>query len=87
MFAFIYLFLGQSWQDKIKTVRAELSELGVDAVVVTALDEIAWLLNLRGSDISYSPLFKSYVYLSLTQAILFVDPLKLKLVCLLHFYL
>jgi len=86
MFAF-YLFLGQSWQDKIKTVRAELSELGVDAVVVTALDEIAWLLNLRGSDISYSPLFKSYVYLSLTQAILFVDPLKLKLACLLHFYL
>lgn len=57
----------------------ELSELGVDALVVTALDEIAWLLNLRGSDISYSPLFKSYVYLSLTQVILFVDPLKLKL--------
>ena len=59
-------------------VRNELKELGLDAIVVTALDEIAWLLNLRGADVPYSPLVKSYVYLSLQQVVLFVEPLKLK---------
>lgn len=59
-------------------MRQELRELGVGAIVVTALDEIAWLLNLRGADVPFSPLVKSYVYLSLSQVVLFIDPLKLK---------
>ena len=57
-------------------MRSELAALAVDSIIVTALDEIAWLLNLRGGDISYSPLFKSYVFLSATQAVLFMHPVR-----------
>lgn len=71
--------LGQSWQDKVKAIRTELRELNVDGIVITALDEIAWLLNLRGNDISYSPVFKSYAYVSQSQVVLFVDQNKFKL--------
>lgn len=60
------------------TVRNELKALVLDSIVITALDEIAWLLNLRGADVPYSPLVKSYVYLSLSQIVLFIEPLKLK---------
>ena len=52
----------------------ELRELGVDALVVTALDEIAWLFNIRGGDMApYSPTVKSYAYVSQNQLVLFVD--------------
>lgn len=51
----------------------------MDGIVITALDEIAWLLNLRGNDIAYSPVFKSYVYVSQSQVVLFVDQNKFKL--------
>ena len=43
---------------------------------MTALDEIAWLLNLRGSDISYNPVFVSYVILTLDEATLYVEESK-----------
>lgn len=53
---------------------------------MTALDEIAWLLNLRGSDISYNPVFVSYVILTLDKATLYVDKSKVSsLHYLLHF--
>lgn len=78
--AFIHdiAYAGQTWQEKVGVVRNELKELGLDGIVVTALDEIAWLLNLRGADVPYSPLVKSYAYVSLQQVVLFVEPLKLK---------
>jgi len=67
-------FAGQSWQDKVTAVRSELNSLGVDSIIVTALDEIAWLLNLRGGDIDFTPVFKSYVFVSAKSAVLFVHP-------------
>ena len=45
-------------------------------LLVTALDEIAWLLNLRGGDISYNPLFVSYVVVTADSATLYVDKSK-----------
>lgn len=54
---------GQSHQDKLAKVREQLKKLEdgkVKALVLTALDEIAWLFNLRGSDIMYNPVFFSY---------------------------
>ncbi|XP_045034840.1 xaa-Pro aminopeptidase ApepP-like [Daphnia magna] len=48
----------------------------LDAVVLTALNEIAWLLNLRGGDVPYSPLVEGYVYLSLDRIVLFIQPTK-----------
>ena len=65
---------GQSWEDKVTEVRGELSSLGIDSIIITALDEIAWLLNLRGSDIAFTPVFKSYVFISQNTAVLFVNP-------------
>ncbi|KIY73001.1 putative aminopeptidase P, cytoplasmic [Cylindrobasidium torrendii FP15055 ss-10] len=54
---------GKGHQEKLSEVQAELAKLEdgkVDAVVLSALDEIAWLFNLRGSDIDYNPVFFSY---------------------------
>ncbi len=50
-----------------------------DAVLVTALDEIAWLFNLRGSDVSYNPVFLSYAIVSKEGATLYVDSEKVRI--------
>lgn len=50
---------------------------GADAMVVTSLSEIAWLLNIRGRDIPYNPFVKSYVILSLDEIRFYVDKNKL----------
>ena len=46
------------------------------AKLVSALDEVAWFLNLRGSDVSYNPVFLSYVLLTKEDATLYVDQQK-----------
>lgn len=51
-------FAGESWQDKVKELRRRLAHLGCDAMVVTSLTEIAYLLNIRGTDIPYTPVIK-----------------------------
>lgn len=51
--------------------------MGCDAMVVTALDEIAWLLNIRGHDIPYGPFLKSYVIISKDQLHMYTDSAKL----------
>lgn len=56
--------------------REVLAAQQVEAMVVTALDEVAWLLNLRGSDLPYSPLVEGYVYLALDRVVLFIEPRK-----------
>lgn len=57
-------------------MRKELMTQKVDAVVLTALDEVAWLLNIRGSDVPDSPLVEGYVFLSLDRIALFIQPEK-----------
>ena len=52
---------GKSVKDKIDSVKSKLAEDNVDYLVVSRLDSVAWLLNLRGLDIPYSPVFISYV--------------------------
>ena len=68
---------GASASEKIQNMRAEMKEAGVNALAVTMLDEVAWLLNLRGSDVSYNPVFMSYVLITETSAQLFVDEAKI----------
>ena len=53
-------YSGSSVQDRINLVRKCLAK-SVDVLVVSQLDDIAWLLNLRGSDIDYNPVFFSYL--------------------------
>ena len=58
---------------KIAAVRDAMKEKGATNLVVTALDEVAWLLNLRGSDIVYNPVFFAYVILTMEEILFFVD--------------
>ena len=52
---------GRSVEEKIDSVQRKLIEENVDYLIVSRLDSVAWLLNLRGLDIPYSPVFISYV--------------------------
>jgi Xaa-Pro aminopeptidase len=64
---------GSSWAKKVTAIRAKLEEENASAVVVTALDEVAWLFNLRGSDIIYNPVFFSYAIITTDSVNLFLD--------------
>nr|XP_012774901.1 xaa-Pro aminopeptidase 1 isoform X2 [Maylandia zebra] len=66
-------FTGISWQDKITTLRAKMSERKITWFVATALDEIAWLFNLRGADIEYNPVFFAYTIVGMNTIRFFVD--------------
>ncbi|KRX25907.1 Xaa-Pro aminopeptidase 1, partial [Trichinella nelsoni] len=69
---------GRSWEQKISDVCSIMAKNRVQHLVLSALDEIAWLLNLRGSDIPYNPVFFAYVVISNEDAVsLFVDEGKI----------
>jgi len=70
-------FAGRSFEDKIADLRKELEKRKSLGFVVSMLDEIAWLFNLRGSDIPYNPVFFSYAVVTPTAATLYVDESKL----------
>jgi len=70
-------FAGKSWQDKVKDVIKKMSEKNSSLLLLTALDDIAWLLNLRGSDIMFNPVFFSWLVVTSTGEVhLFVDASK-----------
>ena len=66
---------GKSATAKLQEIRASLSE--ADTLVVTQLDEIAWALNLRGSDVHCTPVFVSYLVIQPEEAVLYVNPAQL----------
>lgn len=68
---------GETCVGKLERLRQELEKLGCDGMLVTALDEIAWLLNMRGCDIPYNPLFIGYLLISPHHTVLFIQPDKL----------
>ncbi|KAJ5665334.1 Xaa-Pro aminopeptidase P [Penicillium maclennaniae] len=70
-------YAGKPFQDKIADIRKELETKKKAGFVVSMLDEIAWLFNLRGSDIPYNPVFFSYAIITPTTAELYVDSSKL----------
>ncbi|XP_063404112.1 xaa-Pro aminopeptidase 1-like isoform X7 [Mytilus trossulus] len=53
-------YAGRSWQDKITDMHTAMAEQNVDTLIVTGLDETAWLFNLRAKDIAFNPFFISY---------------------------
>ncbi|KAI7882418.1 Creatinase/aminopeptidase [Lichtheimia hyalospora FSU 10163] len=69
-------FAGKSHADKLEDLRKYIIEKGAYGVVVSALDEVAWLFNLRGSDVECNPVFYSYAIISKADAVLYVDPAK-----------
>ena len=64
-------YAGKSRAEKIQDVRAKMQKERADYLLTTALDEIAWLLNLRGGDVLYTPVFLSYLLLTQEQILLF----------------
>ena len=70
-------FAGESAESKIERVRQALRKQKADCLVISQLDEIAWLLNMRGSDVHCNPVFVSYVLLTLDEVTLFIDSEKL----------
>uniref|UniRef100_A0A8C2WGA5 Xaa-Pro aminopeptidase 1 n=1 Tax=Cyclopterus lumpus TaxID=8103 RepID=A0A8C2WGA5_CYCLU len=66
-------YTGISWQDKITALRAKMTKRKLTWFVATALDEIAWLFNLRGADIEYNPVFFAYAIVGMNTIRLFVD--------------
>ncbi|OJT08305.1 hypothetical protein TRAPUB_844 [Trametes pubescens] len=70
-------YSGQSHQDKLKLVREELKKKEAKAIVVNMLDEVAWLFNLRGSDIDFNPVFFAYALIDQEKASLFVNESQL----------
>lgn len=69
-------FAGESTESKLVRVRKALREQHADGMLVTALDDIAWILNLRGSDVHCNPVFVSYLLIASDKATLFVDSRK-----------
>ncbi|MBQ7449428.1 MAG: aminopeptidase P family protein [Paludibacteraceae bacterium] len=77
VFAFDEKYAGESTQRKLKRIREDIASTGANAMMISALDEIAWTLNLRGSDIDFNPVFVSYLLLRQQDAVLFIDAEKL----------
>jgi len=69
-------FVGESTSSKLEKVRSKMKDQNCTEYLITALDEIAWLFNLRGNDIDCNPVFISYAVIRKQDAILFVDPAK-----------
>ncbi|XP_058054150.1 xaa-Pro aminopeptidase ApepP-like [Anopheles bellator] len=78
-------FTGRSTAEKLASVREKMTEKRASVLVVSALDEIAWLLNLRGTEIDYNPVFFAYVMVTLDELHLFVDGAKIVPTVLEHF--
>ena len=68
---------GQSRQVKLARVRDEMARLGAQWHLVSTLDDIAWLLNLRGEDVSFNPVFLAHVLIGPERVLLFVLPGKI----------
>ena len=69
-------YAGESVEKKLGRLREALAERRCDAAVVAELDEIGWLLNIRGTDVDYTPCVISYVVVEADKCTLFVDPRK-----------
>lgn len=70
-------YAGESRADKLRRIRAALREVHADGMLMSALDDIAWTLNLRGTDVHCNPVFVSYLLIAHDKATLFIDRKKL----------
>ena len=70
-------YAGEAASVKIARIRQALRKLHVDGMLMAALDDIAWTLNLRGTDVHCSPLFVSYLLISSTAVTLYINKEKL----------
>ena len=67
---------GEDVESKMQRVLDKVQDAGADGMVVTSLDEIAWLFNLRGSDVEYNPVVIAYAFISIHDRVIFIDDHK-----------
>lgn len=72
-------FAGKIREDKLSEVRAVMAEKEADQLLITTLDDIAWLFNLRGSDIECNPVFLAYALITSEEATLFINDQRIEL--------
>ncbi len=63
--------------EKIEKIRNYIKENGSEQILISLLDDIAWLLNMRGSDVEYNPVFNAFVLLTQNKCYLFIDERKI----------
>ncbi|MBP8871143.1 MAG: aminopeptidase P family protein [Bacteroides sp.] len=76
--AFVYdtKYAGMSFTEKLPAVRQAMEAAGADSLLLSALDEIAWLLNIRGNDVHCNPVVVSYLLIEKDKVNYFVQPQK-----------
>ena len=70
-------YAGESTRDKLARIRKALRQRHADGMLMSSLDDIAWTLNLRGTDVHCNPVFVSYLLVSSKDAILYINKVKL----------
>ncbi len=69
-------YAGRTTSEKLSHIRLKLEEIGCEAILLSALDEVAWTTNLRGSDIHCNPVFVSYLLIQQDKATLYINKKK-----------
>jgi Xaa-Pro aminopeptidase len=69
-------YAGLPLSEKVDIIRQKMKDKDADLYLVTALDEIAWLFNIRGSDVDYNPVCIAYACVTMEDATLYIDPIK-----------
>lgn len=75
-FVFDTQYTGKSIADKLSEVRNEMKKLHADIFVLSALDDIAWLFNIRGNDVDYNPVTIAFAMVENEKTTLFISPEK-----------
>ncbi|MDD3080512.1 MAG: aminopeptidase P family protein [Paludibacter sp.] len=78
LFVYDKSYAGKSAAEKLMALRAEMKKMNANAFVLSVLDDIAWLFNIRGTDVSYNPVVTSFALVDANKAMLFVDPEKVE---------
>lgn len=76
-FIFDTSYAGQSFEEKLSAVKVEMKKNLADAYVLSALDDIAWLFNIRGTDVAYNPVVIAYALITNQDTTLYISPEKL----------
>ena len=71
-------YVSETAAEKLARIRAAMKEQGADVHLVSSLDDIAWITNLRGDDVPFNPVFLSHLFISQDKAVLFTDAGRLK---------
>lgn len=72
-------YCGKAASEKLKEVREHMKERNADSFILSSLDDIAWLCNIRGRDIKFNPVALSYMIIKMDEAVLYIDTDKLSI--------